>query len=491
MNVLETQVKIVEENEKVPLNIIRYILIYPSKLTPPFKMSDRSMKDAITSKRERSHRNGNSTRLFAAAKAREAEARIAVLKKKLEALQEKHRLEEESAEKRLKEENEKRRGKEKEEAAEREKRDIELWNELEEEARQESLAEEEKRKIKEQERIDAILRMYPKCIALKWYSFAAEVKNRKFPSLKDFTTFMKNEEAEIDREGASSPEAEIDQGNMSSPEAEKDAAPEEKEPAIEEKKTPPVVEELAREDGKKEDPAQEMLVPEESTLVHKEFKNEDPTQEKLVVDEDFKEEKYKVAEQPFERMTDDSDEYYDRPMSPGLRSRSPPHRARLKMPNEDKVDGLCVLQAAEAHEDFCTLTRNVKLTTHEAAARGAPKTAKQKIFFVAQRVRREERKTTLQAAATRRYVKKHKFKTGRCKAGRPPDRKVGPRGAKKSFRRREPQEVKKTPKALQKAVRRVLQGQYAKVYKDLRGKFKKGRSLVKKSSEVLLCGRPP
>ena len=262
------------------MNIIRYILNYPSKLTPPFKMSDRSTKDASSSKRERSHHNWNSTRLFAAAKAREAEARIVVLKKKLEALQEKHRVEEESAEKRLKEENKNRRRKEKEEAAEREKRDIELWNELEEEARQESLAEEERRKIKEQERIYAILRMYPKCIALKWYSFAAEVKNRKFPSLKDFTTFMKNEEAEIDREGATSPEAE------------KDAAPKEKEPAIEEKKTPPVVEELAREDGKKEDPAQEILVPEESTLVREEFKNEHPTQEKLVVDENFKEEKY-------------------------------------------------------------------------------------------------------------------------------------------------------------------------------------------------------
>ena len=472
------------------MNIIRYILIYPSKLTPPFKMSDRSTKDASSSKRERSHRNGNSTQLFAAAKAREAEARIAVLKKKLEALQEKHHLEEEIQEKRLKEENEKRRRKEKEEAAEREKRDIELWNELEEEARQESLAEEERRKIKEQERIDAILRKYPKCIVPKWCSFVGdfEVKNCKFPSLRDFTAFMKNEEAEIDRKDASSPEAEIDPEDVSSPEVEKDAAPEEKEPAIGEKKTPPVVEALAREDGKKEDLVQEMLVPEESTLVHEEFKNEEPTQEKLVIDEDFKEERYKVAEQPFERMTDDSDESYDRPMSPGLRSRSPPHRARLKMPNEDKVDGLCVLQAAEAHKDFGTLTRNVKLTTHEAAARGAPKTAKQKIFFVAQGARREEGKTTLQAAATRRYVKKHKFKTGRRKAGRPPDRKVEPRGAKKSFRRREPQVRKKTPKALQKEVRRVLQSQYAKVYKDLRGKFKKVRSLVKKSSEVLLCG---
>ena len=426
-------------------------------------MSDRSTKDAFTSKRERSHRNGNSTRLFAAAKAREAEARIVVLKKKLEALQEKHRVEEESAEKRLKEENENRRRKEKEEAAEREKRDIELWNELEEEARQESLAEEERHKIKEEERIDAILRMYPKCIALKWCSFVADfdMKYCKFPSLKDFTTFMKNEKAEIDREGATSPEAE------------KDAAPKEKEPAIEEKKTPPVVEALAREDGKKEDPVQEMLVPEESTLVHKELKYEDPTQEKLVVEDDFKEESYKVAEQPFERMMNDCDESYDRPMSPGLKSRSPPHRARLKMPNEDKVDGLCVLQAAEAHKDFCTLTRNVKLTTHEAAARGAPKTAKQKTFFVAQGARREERKTTLQAAATRRYVKKHMFKTGRCKAGRPPDRKVEPQGAKKSFRRREPQEVKKTPKALQKAVRRARRCEYEKVYKDLKGKFKK------------------
>ena len=451
-------------------------------------MSDRSTKDAFSSKRERSHRNGNSTRLFAAAKAREAEERIVVLKKKLEELQEKHRLEEESAEKRLKEGNDKRRRIEKEEAAEREKRDIELWNELEEEARQDSLAEEEKRKIKEQERIDAILRMYPKCIALKWYSFAAEVKNRKFPSLKDFTAFMKNEEAEIDREGATSPEAEIEQEDVSSPEVEKDAAPEEKEPAIEEKKTPPVVEELAQEDKKKEDPVPEMLVPVESTLVQEELKYEDPPQEKLVVEDDFKEESYKVAEQPFERMMNDCDESYDRPMSPGLRSRSPPHRARLKMPNEDKVDGLCVLQAAEAHKDFCTLTRNVKLTTHEAAARGAPKTAKQKTFFVAQRARREERKTTLQAAAIRIYVKKHKFKTGRRKAGRPPDCKVGPRGAKKSFRRHEPQEVKKTSKALQKAVRRARRCEYEKVYKDLKGKFKKVRSIVKKSSEVLLCG---
>ena len=92
--------------------------------------------------------------------------------------------------------------------------------------------------------------------------------------------------------------------------------------------------------------------------------------------------KVTVAEQPFERMTDDSDESYDMPMSPGLRSRSPAHRARLKMPNKDKVDGLCVLQAAEAHEDFGMLTRNVKLTTHEAAAWGAPKSAKKKIFFM-------------------------------------------------------------------------------------------------------------
>ena len=195
-------------------------------------------------------------------------------------------------------------------------------------------------------------------------------------------------------------------------------------------------------------------------LVHEELKNEDPTQEKLVVEDDFKEKSYKVVEQPFERMMDDSDESYDRPMSPGLRSRSPPHRAMLKMPNEDKVYGLCVLQAAEAHKDFGKLTRNVKLTTHEAAA-------KQKIVF------REERKTTLQAAATRRYVKNEDFKTGRCKAGRPPDCKVGPREAKKSLRRREPQEVKKTPKALQKAVRRARRCEYEKVYKDLKGKLKK------------------
>ena len=463
-------------------------------------MSDRSTKDVFSSKRERSHCNGNLTRLFAAAKAREAEARILVLKKKLEVLQEKHRVEEESAEKRLKEENEKRRRKEKEEAAEREKRDIELWNELEEEARQESLAEEERRKIKEQERIDAILRMYPKCIALKWYSFAAEVKNRKFPSLKDFTAFMKKEEAEIDRKDASSPEAEIDPEDVSSPEVEKDAAPEEKEPAIGEKKTPPVVEALAREDGKKEDLVQEMLVPEESTLVHEEFKNEEPTQEKLVIDEDFKEERYKVAEQPFERMTDDSDESYDRPMSPGLRSRSPPHRARLKMPNEEKVlfpklevDRLCITQAADTQKDFGMLTRIVKLTTHQAAAQGAPKTAEQKTFFMTRREGRARRKRdmTLRAAATRRYVKNKDFKTGRCKAGRLPDRKVEPRGAKKSYRS-EPQEVrKKTPKALQKAVRRARRCEYEKVYKDLKGKFKKVRSLVKKSSEVLLCGRPP
>ena len=101
-------------------------------------MSDRSTKDASSSKRERSHHYGKSTstRLFAAAKAREAEARIGVLKKKLEALQEKHRLEEESAEMHLKEENEKRR-REIEEIAQRERQkrsDIELWNELEEEA---------------------------------------------------------------------------------------------------------------------------------------------------------------------------------------------------------------------------------------------------------------------------------------------------------------------------------------------------------------------
>ena len=221
--------------------------------------------------------------------------------------------------------------------------------------------------------------MYPKCIALKWYSFAADfkVKNRKFPSLKDFTAFMKKEEAEIDRENASSPEAEIDQEDVSSPEVEKDVAPKEKEPAIEEKKTPPVVEALAREDGKKEDPVQEMLVPVESTLVQKEFRNEDPTQEKLVIEDDFKEESYKVAEQPFEIMTDDSDESYDRPMSPGLRSRSPPNRARLKMPSEEKV-----LFPKLEELDFGMLTRNVKLTTHQAAAREAPKTAEQKTFFM-------------------------------------------------------------------------------------------------------------
>ena len=482
-------------------------------------MSDRSTKDAFTSKRERSHRNGNSTRLFAAAKAREAEERIIVLKKKLEELQEKHRLEEKGTEKRLKEENEKRK-REKEEAAERERHDIELWNELEEEARQESLAEEERRKIKEQERIDAILRMYPKCIALKWCSFVGdfEVKNCKFPSLRDFTAFMKNEEAEIDRKDASSPEAEIDPEDMSSPEVEKDAAPEEKEPAIEEKKTPPVVEELAQEDKKKEDPVQEILVPLESMLVEEikdkdscstqrettlktEKQIDDPAVGTQVKDEDkdfisFQEElktdaKIEVSEK---MMTDDSDESYDRPTSPGLRSRSPPHRARLKMPNEDREDnGLCITQGADAQKDFGTLTRNVKLTTHQAAARGAPKTAEQKTFFMTRGERRARRKRdmTLRAAATRRYVKNKDFKTGRCKAGRPPDRKVEPRGAKKSYRR-EPQEVrKKTPKALQKAVRKVLQSHYEKVYKDLKGKFKKVRSLVKKSSEVLLCGRPP
>ena len=97
---------------------------------------------------------------------------------------------------------------------------------------------------------------------------------------------------------------------------------------------------------------------------------------------------------------------------------------------------------------------------------------------------------TLQGAATQRHAKVRDFKIGWRTAGRPPDRKVEPRGAKKSFRRREPQEVKKTPKALQKAVRKVLQSQYEKVYKDLRGKFKKLRSFVKKSSKVLLCGRP-
>ena len=160
-------------------------------------MSDHSAKDASSSKSEISHRYGKSTltRLFAAAKACETEARITDLKKKLEALQEKHRIEEESAEKRLKEDNEKR-GREIEEIAQRERQkrhDIELWNELEEEARQESLAEEERCKIKEQERIDAILRMYLKCIAVKWCSFVAEfdMKYHKYPSLKDFTVLMK------------------------------------------------------------------------------------------------------------------------------------------------------------------------------------------------------------------------------------------------------------------------------------------------------------
>ena len=479
-------------------------------------MSDRSTKDAFTSKRERSHCNGNSTRLFAAAKAREAEARIAVLKKKLEALQEKHHLEEEIQDKRLKEENEKHRRKEKEEAAERERHDIELWNELEEEARQESLAEEERRKIKEEERIDAILRMYPKCMVPKWRSFVADfdMKYCKFPSLKDFTAFMKKEEAEIDREGATSPEAKIDQEDVSSPEVEKDAAPEEKEPAIEEKKTPPVVEALAREDGKKEDPVQEMLVPVESMLVEEikdkdscstqrettlktEKQMDDPAAGTQVKDEDkdfisFQEELKTDAkiERSEKMMTDDCDKSYDRQMSLGLRSRSPPHRARLKLPNEDKeVDVLCVPRGADTQKDFGTLTRYVKLTTHEAAARGAPKSAKRKIFFMTRgaRIEKKKRETTPQAAA-RRVRKNKDFKTGRCTAGRPPDRKVGPR---KSFRRHEPQEVKKTPKALQKAVRKVLQSQHAKVYKDLRGKFKKVRSIVKKSSEVLLCGRPP
>ena len=450
-------------------------------------MSDRSTKDAFTSKRERSHRNGNSTRLFAAAKAHEAEERIVVLKKKLEELQEKHRLEEESAEKRLKEENEKRR-REIEEIAQRERQkrhNIELWNELEEEARQESLAEEERCKIKEEERIDAILRMYPKGMVPKWRSFVADfdVKYCKFPSLRDFTAFMKNEEAEIDREGATSPEAEIDQEDVASPEVEKDAASEEKEPAIEEKKTPPVVEELAQEDKKKEDPVPEMLVPVESMLVEEikdkdscstqrettlktEKQMDDPAVGMQVKDEDkdfisFQEELKTDAkiEHSEKMMTDDCDESYDRLMSPGLRSRSPPHRARLKMPNEDKVDGLCIPRGADAQKDFGTLTRNVKLTTHQAAARGAPKTAEQKTFFMTRGERRARRKRdmTLRAAVTRRYVKNKDFKTGRCKAGRPPDRKVEPRGAKKSYRR-EPQEVrKKTPKALQKAVRRVLQ----------------------------------
>ena len=372
-------------------------------------MSDHSAQDESLSKREISHRYGKSTstRLFAAAKAREAEARITILKKKLEALQEKHRLEEESAEKRLKEENEKRR-REIEEIAQRERQkrhDIELWIELEEEARQESLAQEEKRKIKEQERIDAILRMYPKCIALKWCSFVADFDTKycKYPSLKDLTVFMKNEEAEIECKDASSPEAEIDPEDVSSPEVEKDVAPQEKEPAIEEKKTPPVVEALAREDRKKEDPVLEMLVPEESMLVQEEFRKEDPTQEKLVVEDDFKEESSKVAEQSFERMTDDSDESYDRPMSPGLRSRSPPHRARLKLPNEDKeVDVLCVPRGADTQKDFGTLTRYVKLTTHEAAVRGAPKSAKRKIFFMTRGARieeKEERNDTASSSA--------------------------------------------------------------------------------------------
>ena len=162
------------------------------------------------------------------------------------------------------------------------------------------------------------------------------------------------------------------------------------------------------------------------------------------------------------------------------------------MTASDEDEELCVPRGADAQKDFGMLTRYVKLTTQEAAARGAPKSAKRKIFFVMQgvRIRKKKRETTLRAAA-RRVQENKDFKTGRCKAGRPPDRKVGPRGAKKSFRRRKPQEVKKTPKALQKAARRVLQSQYEKVYKDLKGKFKKVRSLVKKSSEVLLCGRPP
>ena len=111
--------------------------------------------------------------------------------------------------------------------------------------------------------------MYPKCIALKWCSFVADfdMKYCKYPSLKDFTLFMKNEEAEIDRNDASSPEAEIDPEDVSSPEAGKDAEPKEKEPVIEERKTPPVVEVLAQKDKKKEDPVQEMLVPVESMLV--------------------------------------------------------------------------------------------------------------------------------------------------------------------------------------------------------------------------------
>ena len=384
-------------------------------------MSDRSTKDASSSKCERSHRNGNSTRLFAAAKAREAEERIVVLKKKLEELQEKHRLEEESAEKRLKEENEKRR-REIEETAQRvrqKKHDIELWNELEEEARQESLAKEERRKIKEEERIDAILRMYPKCMVPKWRSFVADfdVKYCKFPSLRDFTAFMKNEEAEIDREGATSPEAKMDQEDVSSPEVEKDAAPEEKGPAIEEKKTPPVVEALAREDGKKEDPVQEMLVPVESMLVeeikYRDFCStqretnlktekvmEDPAVGTQVKDEDkdfisFQEELKTDAkiERSEKMMMNNCDESYDRPTSPGLRSRSPPHRARLKLPNEDKeVDVLCVSRGADTQKDFGTLTRYVKLTTHEAAARGAPKSAKRKIFFMTRGARIEKKK---------------------------------------------------------------------------------------------------
>ena len=60
------------------------------------------------------------------------------------------------------------------------------------------------------------------------------------------------------------------------------------------------------------------------------------------------------------------------------------------MPNEDKDEELCVPQAADTQKDFGTLTRYIKLTTHEAAARGAPKSAKRKIFFMTRGARIEK-----------------------------------------------------------------------------------------------------
>ena len=113
------------------------------------------------------------------------------------------------------------------------------------------------------------------------------------------------------------------------------------------------------------------------------------------------------------------------------------------------------------------------------------KSAQRKIFFVtrgAQRVQKK-RQMTLRGAVTHIYVKKQDFKSGGHEAGRLPDHKVVLRGAKKLYRRSEPQKLKeKTPNALQKAVTRVRQSEFKKVYKDLKGKFKELGSNVMNSS---------